>query len=72
MPELITATTGKYRRSGFLTEPLGWVNARLGQAIEAEPRLVNPVFDLDHARMHLVALALAHLPRDIPPDLAFY
>ena len=48
-------TFGKWRRPGFLLEPLGWVQDRLSQAIEVEPRLVELLFDLDHARMHLIA-----------------
>ena len=63
-------TIGKWRRPGFLLEPLGWVQDRLSQAIEVEPRLVELLFDLDHARMHLTALALAHMSGDVTPDLA--
>ena len=63
-------TIGKWRRPGFLLEPLGWVQDRLRQAIEVEPRLVELLFDLDHARMHLIALALAHMNGDVTPDLA--
>jgi hypothetical protein len=63
-------TFGKWRRPGFLLEPLGWVQDRLSQAIEVEPRLVELLFDLDHARMHLIALALAHMSGDVTPDLA--
>ena len=63
-------TIGKWRRPGFLLEPLGWVQDRLSQAIEVEPRLVELLFDLDHARMHLIALALAHMNGDVTPDLA--
>src|SRR5450830_517200 len=63
-------TIGKWRRPGFLLEPLGWVQDRLRQAIEVEPRLVELLFDLDHARMHLIALALAHMNDDVTPDLA--
>jgi hypothetical protein len=63
-------TIGKWRRPGFLLEPLGWVQDRLRQAIEVEPRLVELLFDLDHARMHLTALALAHMNDDVTPDLA--
>lgn len=71
MPELIgTKPTGECRRLGFLAEPLGWVHARLGKAIDFDPTLIALIFDLDHARMHLIALALAHLPTDVPPDLA--
>ena len=63
-------TIGKWRRPGFLLEPLGWVQDRLSQAIEVEPRLVELLFDLDHARMHLTALALAHMSGDVTPELA--
>src|SRR5450830_883016 len=63
-------TFGKWRRPGFLLEPLGWVQNRLSQAIEVEPRLVELLFDLDHARMHLTALALAHMSSDVTPNLA--
>src|ERR1035437_9295269 len=63
-------TIGKWRRPGFLLEPLGWVQDRLRQAIAVEPRLVELLFDLDHARMHLTALALAHMNDDVTPDLA--
>src|SRR5450756_2460416 len=63
-------TIGKWRRPGFLLEPLGWVQDRLSQAIEVEPRLVELLFDLDHARMHLIALALAHINGEVTPDLA--
>src|ERR1039458_2158892 len=61
---------GKWRRPGFLLEPLGWVQDRLSQAIAVEPRLVELLFDLDHARMQLIALALAHMNGDVTPDLA--
>ena len=63
-------TIGKWRRPGFLLEPLGWVQDRLSQAIAVEPRLVELLFDLDHARMHLIALALAHMSGDVTPELA--
>jgi hypothetical protein len=65
-----TKTIGNRRRPGFLLEPLGWVQDRLSQAIAVEPRLVELLFDLDHARMHLTALALAHMSGDVTPDLA--
>ena len=60
---------GKWRRPGFLLEPLGWVQDRLSQAIAVEPRLVELLFNLDHARMHLIALALAHMSGEVTPDL---
>jgi hypothetical protein len=65
-----TRTIGKLRKPGFLLEPLGWVEARLSQAIAAEPSLIERLFNLDHAGMHLMALALAHMSGDVPPDVA--
>src|ERR1017187_9805161 len=71
MTETIASTAiVKSRRPGFLLEPLGWVQDRLSKAIEAEPRLVELLFDLGQTRMHLIALALAHLASDVTPDLA--
>ena len=71
MTESIASTAiGKWRRPGFLLEPLWWVQARLSKAIEGEPTLVDLLFDLDQPRMHLMALALAHMRGDVTPDLA--
>jgi hypothetical protein len=63
-------TIGKRRRPGFLLEPLGWVQDRLIKAIEHEPNLIDLVFGLDLPRMHLVALAMAHLTSDVTSDVA--
>jgi hypothetical protein len=63
-------TIGKWRRPGFLLEPLGWVQDRLTKAIEGEPTLVELLFELDQVRMHFTALALAHMTGEITPDLA--
>jgi len=71
MTATITAKAiSKSRKPGFLLEPLGWVQGRLGPAIEVEPRLFELLFGLDQSRMHLMALALAHLASDVTPDLA--
>ena len=64
-----TKTIGKWRRPGFLLEPLGWVQDRLSEAIAGEPSLVELLFDLDQTRMHLTALVLAHTSGDVTPDL---
>src|ERR1035441_1073934 len=63
-------TTDRWRRPGFLLEPLGWVQDWLAKAFEAEPTLVELLFDLDQSRMHLTALALAHMTGEVTPDLA--
>ncbi len=60
----------KFHKPGFLIEPLGWVQARLSKAVETEPSLVDLLFGINQARMHLMALALAHLACDITPELA--
>ncbi len=71
MTETIASkANGKWRKPGFLLEPLGWVRDRLSTAIEGEPGLIEPLFNLDHTRMHLMAFALAHLASDVTPDFA--
>src|SRR5450432_3841905 len=67
---IASKAVSKSRKPGFLLEPLGWVQGRLSQAIEAEPRLVELLFGLDQSRMHLMGLALAHMAKDVTPDLA--
>jgi hypothetical protein len=62
--------TDRWRRPGFLLEPLGWVQDRLAKAIEGDPTLVELLFELDQVRMHLTALALAHMTGEVTPDLA--
>jgi hypothetical protein len=39
--------------------------------VEAEPTLLFHLFELDRARMHLIALALAHL-NEVPPDIGIF
>src|SRR5450631_1683131 len=71
MTVTITAkAVSKPRKPGFLLEPLCWVQDRLSKSIEADPRLVELLFGLDQSRMHLMGLALAHLAKDVTPDLA--
>jgi hypothetical protein len=55
---------------GFLLAPLDWVIERPEKAIETEPTLLGPLFDLGQTRMHLAALALAHLNQAVSLDLA--
>ena len=69
MEPITSKAIGRWRRPGFLLEPLGWVQGRLAKAFEAEPTLVELLFDLDQSRMHLTALALAHMTGEVTPDL---
>jgi hypothetical protein len=68
----VMTTIGKWHKPGFLIEPLGWVADRLAKAIEAETSLINLLFDINQPRMHLMALALAHLPADVSPEVALF
>src|SRR5450759_980684 len=70
MEPITSKAIGRWRRPGFLLEPLGWVQDRLAKAFEAEPTLVELLFELDQSRMHLTALALAHMTGEVTPDLA--
>ena len=55
---------------GYLFTPFGWAAQPLAQIILSEPRLLTHVFELDRPRMHVVALALAHLDGRPEPHLA--
>jgi hypothetical protein len=48
-------------RPGYLLTPLGWAAQPLATIIAAEPGLLPHLFELDRRRMHLIALAFAHL-----------
>ncbi|MGD0026653.1 MAG: hypothetical protein ABSC37_18870 [Xanthobacteraceae bacterium] len=67
----ITAVEATTRYApGYLLAPFGWAADAVGAMVEAEPTLLFHLFELDRARMHLIALALAHL-NDFSPDIAF-
>ena len=46
---------------GYLVTPFGWAAQPLAAMIQADPELLTHVFELDRVRMHVIALALAHL-----------
>ena len=46
---------------GYLFTPFGWAARPLAMMIQSEPGLLTHVFELDRPRMHVIALALAHL-----------
>jgi hypothetical protein len=52
-----------------LLTPLGWAAQLLAGMVDAEPDLLAHVFELDRQRMHVIALALAHLDGNPPPQL---
>ena len=53
---------------GYLLAPFGWASDALAEMVEIEPTLLSCLFELDRKRMHLIALALAHLNK-VSPDL---
>jgi hypothetical protein len=54
--------------SGFLLTPFGWAAESLAMMVSAEPSLLVDLFTISRPRMHLIALALAHLP--VSPEIA--
>ena len=54
---------------GYLLTPFGWAAQLLAGMVDAEPDLLAHVFELDRQRMHVIALALAHLDGNPPPQL---
>ena len=57
------------RTPGHLLAPFGWAADALAAMVEAKPTLLAHLFELDRARMHLIALAFAHLD-EVSPDLS--
>ena len=55
---------------GYLLTPFGWAAKPLAAIVQSEPELLRQMFELDRPRMHMIALALAHLDDDPAPHLA--
>jgi rhodanese-related sulfurtransferase len=59
------------RPPGFLLCPFGWAAEPLPAMAQAEPRFLAHLFEAGRPRMHLFALALAHLDRQpLSPSIA--
>jgi len=56
-------------RPGFLFEPFGWAADTLTAIVMARPSLLPDLISIDSKRMHLIALALAHLNNEVTPDI---
>ena len=55
----------KWSSDCFLLEPLGWVADRLGPLIDSDPGSLKRLITIDKPKMHLIALALAHMREQI-------
>lgn len=55
-------------RPGFLFEPFGWAAGTLTAIVMARPSLLSDLISIDSKRMHLIALALAHLNDEATPE----
>jgi hypothetical protein len=69
--KIVTAEATTRYTPGHLLAPFGWAAEAVGAMVEAEPTLLFHLFELDRARMHLIALALAHL-NDFSPDIGIF
>jgi hypothetical protein len=56
-------------KPGHLLEPFGWAADALTTIAIAKPYLMVDLLAIDCQRMHLIALALAHLESEVTPDL---
>jgi hypothetical protein len=59
------------RTPGHLLASFGWAADAIAAMDEAKPTLLTYVFELDRARMHLIALAFAHL-NEVSPDIGSF
>jgi hypothetical protein len=57
------------RPPGFLLAPLGWAAERLMPVLQQDPALLADVVHLSRSRMHLIAIAFAHLDGAVQPEL---
>src|SRR5665647_785387 len=53
---------------GHLLAPFGWAADALATIVETEPTFLIHLFELDTARMHLIALIFAHIS-EVPPSI---
>ena len=61
LDKITSLETARLYTPGHLLAPFGWAADALAAIVEAEPALLTHLFALDSKRMHLIALAIAHL-----------
>ena len=54
---------------GFLLGPFGWAAEPVAAMMRANRGLFADLFAIDRSRMHLIALAVAHLNLPVPPEI---
>jgi hypothetical protein len=54
---------------GFLLAPFGWAAEPLAAMVQTKPSLLADLFTISRPRMHLMALALAHLDWPVPSGI---
>ena len=54
---------------GFLLAPFGWAAKPVAAMMRADRSLFADLFAIDRSRMHLIALAVAHLNLPVPPEI---
>jgi hypothetical protein len=64
-----TKKAGQQRPPGFLLTPFGWAAEPLAAMVNAERKLLADLFEMARPRMHVIALALAHLEPPVPPEI---
>jgi hypothetical protein len=67
-PSTVALTQTKALAPGYLLTPFG--SRPLAAIAQSEPELLRHKFELDRPRMHVIALALAHLDDNPSPHLA--
>jgi hypothetical protein len=56
-------------RPAFLLAPFGWAAEPVAAILRADRSLFADLFAIDRSRMHLIALALAHLDLPVRPEI---
>ena len=67
---MVVGRTQKHTPPGFLLESFGWAAVPVSKLIDLDPSICVNLCKIDRTRVHLIALALAHLQDQLTSDLA--
>jgi hypothetical protein len=69
MSQIASGGSIQHAQAGVLLKPFGWAADLLVSILAAKPNLLPKFLEIDHSRMHLIALSLAHLDGELTKDL---
>ena len=68
MVQISTSSGSTWATDFFLFRPLTWVADQLGPIVDHDPHLFRELMKISPVRMHVAALALAHMRGEVTPE----